>query len=204
MTWAPDYITTAQFRLYTKNTIEDDEADIATAISAASRAIDRCTYRQFGKVAAPEARYYTPRWDSELNRYVAEVDDLQSTTGLTIAADLADDDSYSTSITSYVMRPRNAIQTDMAWTQIAIGRSGSQPDFRQDSLKVTAPWGWTTVPSTIVTACKIQAHRFFERRDAPFGSKGNAADGNESSLLERVDADVETMLDYYVRQRWTA
>ena len=36
-------------------------AELASAISAASRAIDNHTNRQFGKVAAPEEREYTAR-----------------------------------------------------------------------------------------------------------------------------------------------
>ena len=39
----------------------DDDVQIALAVTAASRAIDRRTNRQFGLVAAPEARYYTAR-----------------------------------------------------------------------------------------------------------------------------------------------
>jgi hypothetical protein len=63
MPWAPDYITTAELKSFLGINDAIDDAQLAIAITAASRAVDRVTNRQFGQVAAAEARLYTPKFD---------------------------------------------------------------------------------------------------------------------------------------------
>lgn len=204
MAWAPDYLTVEQLAEYVNITDSDDDALLAPAIAAASRAIDRATNRQFGLVAAPVARYYTARWDQRRCRWVIEIDDLQTTVGLLIMADRDDDGSYSDLIDEYALRPVNAQQDGKPWTQVIVHpTSTAQPTCLEAGVEAVAKWGWTAFPDVVVQACYLQASRFYERRKAPFGVAGSPDAGSEMRLLAKVDPDVAVMLGPVTRQ-WGA
>lgn len=212
MAWEPDYVTTAEFKTYARITDAAEDALIARDITAASRAVDRyCSQhvpRQFGLVAAPEARYYTPRWDRDQIRWVVEIDDLElaNIAGLEILVDTTNTDTYTEEITEYVLRPKNAPQKNRPYTQIAIlSDEPNQPTFFQDGLKITGQWGWTTPPTTVKDVTLLQTLRVRKRRTAPFGVTGSAKRGTQvtTNLVEELDAEFETLLQSYVKMGWT-
>jgi len=215
MAWEPDYITSAEFKHYTSIEALDtvDDAEIGFAITAASRAVDKCcserfngmgAKRQFGQTAAPEVRYYTPRWDNDLIRWVIEVDDFDDITSLVVQVSTGNNEVYNGTITDYVLRPRNALADKRVYTQIAIATASSiQPVFFRDSAKITNKWGWTTTPTTVKTGTFTQAHRFAKRRQSPMGVTGSPQKGTEAKLLEEVDPDIALMLTDYVKLGWT-
>lgn len=216
MAWEPDYITKDQFKNYRKIKDVADDAEIGFAISSASRAIDRyCSYRpngvgafrQFGKVDLSETRYYTPRWDQDLIRWVIEIDDLYSSAGLALEVDTGNDDVYGEVITNYVLRSRDAVQRNRPFTQIAIStRSTIQPTFFEDSAKVTSDkWGWSAVPTVIVQGTLITAHRIYKRRVAAYGNAGSQQKGTAVKENYDIDPDVVAMIpDDFIKLRWTA
>lgn len=63
MAWKPDYATVAQLKAFARIPVGDtiDDVEIGFAVSAASRAVDQATNRQFGVVDEPEVRYYRDR-----------------------------------------------------------------------------------------------------------------------------------------------
>lgn len=197
MTWQPDYASAAELKAYEHIDPSDsvDDAQIALAITAASRAIDRATNRQFGIVAAPEARFYTARWDRGRCRYVVDIDDLMTEVGLEV-------ESNGTAVTGYALKPVNATALGKPWTQMVIDL-GTSVSLLEDGVEVTASWGWTAVPTTIKQATLLQALRFVKRRDAPFGVAGSPELGSELRLLAKVDADVAVMVGSYMRW-WAA
>lgn len=222
MAWEPDYVTRDQFKNYVKIDLNDtvDDTFIDLDITSASRAVDQhCSIRknglgarrQFGQVAAPEARYYTPRWDNDLIKWVIEIDDLMDITGLTIAIDLDLDDIYESPLTQYILRPRDALQRNRPYTQIAIAKqSNIQPASFVDTAKVIARYGWTSVLSVVTRATLIQAHRFNKRRVSPFGTAGSPQKNTEDSIKKHgmnsdVDPDVAQMLETadLVKLGWT-
>lgn len=217
MAWEPDYLTLPEFKSYIRITAPNDTVDdsvLPWAITAASRAIDKCcserqngmgARRQFGKTDTVESRYYTPRWDQDLIRWVIEIDDLYSATGLVIEVDTGNDDVYGEVITDYVLRPRNALLQQRVYTQIAVStRSNIQPVIFPDSAKVTTDkWGWSAYPTTVKEGTAIQAHRFAKRRQSPLGTTGSPAKGTEQKIIEDVDPDIELMLKSYVKLGWT-
>lgn len=190
MTWAPDYVTLEELKHYIKSAdyVDDttDDAEMALYISAASRAVDRCTGRQFGAVAAPELRYYPVTYSRYRRRWVAQIDDLQSVVGLALTP------------TDYVLEPRNALVEGLAYTRLMFDTCPG------DELGVTAPWGWSAYPNAVKLATNLQAHRFAFRRRAPQGVAGSPEQGSELRLLDRVDPDVAVSLGYYVRKVWAA
>lgn len=202
MAWAPDYITVQELAGYVRIPDNVDDSQLALAISAASRSVDRHCDRQFGLVAAPEVRFYTPSYDHNKCRWTISIDDLMTETGLVVHFDKEDDETYSEEIMAYVLRPRNAAPEGRPWTEMVFGKDVRLNDHNE-SVKVTAQFGWTTVPDAIKQATMLQANRIFTRRGAPFGVAGSNDMGSELRLLNKVDPDVEVILQDYVR-RWGA
>jgi len=52
-------------------------------------------------------------------------------------------------------------------------------------------------PASIKLACKLQATRWFKRKDAAFGVLGSPEFGTFSRLQAKLDPDVELLLDGY-------
>lgn len=186
MAWAPDYVTVDDLTDFVRITDDDDDAQAALAIAAASRAIDRLCRRQFGLVAAPEVRYYRPKWNRTRCAYVVDVDDLMTTTGLLVDGE---------AVASPVLLPRNAAAKSRPWTALELGTTRPTSE-----IEVTARWGWTTVPATVKEAALLQASRVFARRGAPFGIAGSPDSGSEIRLLAKVDPDVAVSLEDYRRK----
>lgn len=205
MAWAPDYCTSAELKAYERIDDTADDAQLALAISAASRAVDRFTNRQFGLVASVEARYYTPKWHPRLCRWVVPMEDLMTSTGLVVMADLDDSGEYASELDPCALKPVNAAAIGRPWTELVVlPTSANQPVDRDDSVEITAKWGWATVPDPIKQATLLQASRFFARRNSPFGIAGSdVTGGSELRLLSRVDPDVGVAVGPYVRQ-WGA
>lgn len=192
MAWAPDYITLVQGKAFVRVDDSVDDAEVATAITTSSRAIDGHCNRQFGVVDAVEERVYRAHYDSERARWVASIDDLQTTTGLVVEADGA-------AITDYVLEPRNAVAEGKAWTRLVFGTSIVLTD---DDVTAAALWGWSLgFPVPVTQAARLQTSRLLSRRDSPYGIAGSPADGSELRLLARLDPDVITSLRGWGRPR---
>lgn len=186
MAWAPDYATLAAFKSYLRIPADDvvDDAELALAITTASREIDGDAGRQFGVVAAPEAREYEPYWDKGSSTLMVDVDDFQSVTGLVVVVDGTVVDSGD-----YVKLPRNAAAKGRPWERLRFTELSSG-----ELATVTAPWGWTAVPDTVEQGTLIQANRVLVRRNSPMGIAGSPELGNELRLLARMDPDVALAL----------
>ena len=193
MAWAPDYVLASDLKSYVRITDTVDDAQIALAVTAASRAVDRCTNRQFGLVAAPEARVYTARWDKDRCRYVIEIDDLMTVTGLTVTGEAG-------TIDVFAKQPSNAAVEGRPWTRLVVDpTSATLPTLKEDGVTVTARYGWSAVPVAVQQATLLQASRLFTRRQAPFGVAGSPELGSELRLLAKVDPDVAVVLGPYTR-----
>lgn len=197
MAWAPDYVLASDLKSYLRIGDTDDDAEIALAVTAASRAVDRAAHRQFGKVGAAEARIYTAEWDRRRARWLVSIDDLQGATGLVVTAEAG-------AITSYTLEPLNAAQLGKPYELLVVGLdSAVSPIGNEHQVTLnTALWGWAAVPVTVKQATLLQGARFFKRRDAAFGVAGSPEQGSELRLLAKVDPDVAVMLSGY--QRWWA
>lgn len=198
MAWAPDYLTVDELADWVRVADSIDDVALALAITAASRAIDGYCNRQFGKVAAPEERTYVaaPRFDR--GRWAVDIDDVMSTTGMTVAVS-------GGAVTAYTLEPRNAAAEGRPWTRLVFDVDAPLVPLHTDrDVTLVAPWGWSAVPSTVKLACALQASRFQSRRDSPYGVAGSPDMGNELRLLARLDPDVQTSLTPYRRPRKVA
>lgn len=201
--WAPDYADTSELASLVR--VEDtlDDAQLALALSTASRSIDNACGRQFGLLAAVEDRYYSARWDPVRCRWVVPIDDLMTATGLVVVVDTLDDLTYAGAISNaYVQKaPINAAAKGKPWTELVVHRTSSvQPTWTENAVKVTARWGWSSVPTAIKQATLLQASRLLARRDSPYGVAGSSELGSELRLLAKVDPDVMVAIAPY--RRW--
>ncbi len=190
MAWAPDYITVNELKAYVRVDDVLDDADVADAVTAASRAVDTHCNRQFGQVSTVQARTYTAAWDRYEQCYVAQIDDVVDVAELVVV------DSSAVEVTDYELRPINAVVKGRPYTEITVPAAGT--------YQITALWGWDAVPTAVKLATKLQGSRFLARRDSPYGIAGSPTLGSEMRLLARVDPDVAVALGKYVRQWWAA
>lgn len=196
MAWKPDYVTLVQLRDYvTRSGVTTDDAFLTIAAGAASRAIDRHTGRQFGKVDVSQARRYTARWDRRRARFVVEIDDLYDAAGLAVAVDAGPVDAFD-------LEPVNALLDGMVYERLIIKpESTHKPTGRveHEVTITTDKWGWPVFPVPVVQAALLQGSRLSWRRDAPAGVAGSPDQGSEVRLLARLDPDVAVSLGGYVR-----
>jgi hypothetical protein len=197
VTWAPDYITVAEARAYLRVPDAVDDVEIALWITAASRAIDTRCNRQFGQLAAPATRVYQtpPFYDPSTGLWTLEIDDVQDVTGMSVNGT-----AYASQ--AAILQPVNAPADGKPWTRLAFN---VLPYFPYPGYPVTttvvARWGWTTVPSQVQAATRLQVSRWHARRDSPFGIAGSPDQGSELRLLAKLDSDVITSLSGLSRRR---
>ncbi len=187
-----------------------DDARIEVAVEAASRAIDRHTGRRFWQDPTVVARVYTPVAGTRDLR----VDDISTATGLLVNGDLDGDGVYETTYTfgtDFIMQPANAAADAEPWKWLRrVGTAGLGPvpysgswPCRENSIQVTAQFGWAAVPTAVRMATQLQASRLYKRREAPFGVAGSPEFGSEIRLLAKLDPDVALLLKG-LRRMWGA
>jgi hypothetical protein len=202
MAWAPQYCTFTDLQEWIQDGTDSSTGGQLLAIETASRAVDRICNRQFGLVEAAENRIYNATYDRYRQRWVVDIDDLMTVTGLVVTA-ASSEGVYDKPVDVFTLEPVNAAARARPWTKIVVGlAAANHPTTGLATVRVTARYGWTTVPDTIKLATMIQASRLFARRSAPFGIAGNPEVG-ELRLLEKLDVDLATSVQPYVRH-WGA
>lgn len=206
---ADAYATMATFREFIRNAGTSDATDPDSALEllaleSAARAIDRACGRDFSTTdSVASARYYEAyRVENRdgYSRYVVDVDDFATETGLTVYFDTTGNGDFDgPAITAYRSAPLNAAAKGLPWTQL-IFDFGTYPPLNAAGVKVTAKWGFgSAAPTTIQNANLIQAARFLKRRDSVFGVAGSPEMGNELRLLSKLDPDVAVMVSAFKR-----
>jgi hypothetical protein len=174
------------------------DADLRTAVLAASRAIDQACDRRFWLDAdANQIRYYTA--DSP---NVVLVDDV-----VTLTSVLVDQDGDGTweetwvANTDYVAEPLNAAADSWPYTRLRVHPSrgaGWSPYPR--GVKVTGKFGWAAVPAQITEATSILASKLLRRsREAPFGVVTVGIDAGAAMRIATMDPDVRFLISPYVK-----
>jgi hypothetical protein len=200
MAWKPLYASLTQMRDWLRLRDEadtDDDPLLRLKLGAASRAVDASCRRQFGKVDQAVTRSYELRWSRTRNAYVADIDDIMDTTGLTVTVD-----GVELTSDQYALRPRNAIADGEPYTYLVM--LGAAP-LSNGEMDIEGLWGWNApYPDPIVEATMLQASRLNIRRDSPYGVAGGADGGGELRLLARLDPDVAPLVVDYIRTGWVA
>lgn len=169
------YATLAEMRSrvgVTDAAFTGEDAKLTSALTAASRGIEKSCNRQFNLASSATARVFYP--DSHC---WATVDDISSTTGLVIKTDTAGDGTFGTTWTSteYELQPLNGVvDGETGWPYWHIKAVGLTFPCRwsRASLQVTAAWGWAAVPAPVKEGCLILAEEIYKLKDSPFGVGG--------------------------------
>jgi hypothetical protein len=168
--------------------LENDEI-LTDAINSASREIDRMCNRQFNKADTATPRVYTPtstrRYGYLRNKVL--VDDFYTTDDLLVELDVDGNGTYSYTVpsTDYELYPSNGIVDGApGWPFYELHLLNDMiivpnaPWRVRASVRVTAKWGWESVPAPIKSACLIIAAESYQLKDAPFGVAGMDQFGN--------------------------
>lgn len=191
MVWKPDYITLALVKGFLRIDVGDtaDDVELASWITAASRAVDRACNRQFGQDAGLVTRKYRQgaSYDPDTGFWLLEIDDVQDTTGMTI-------DGVVLASSGVTLLPENAVVNGKPYERLGYSNAPVVSYGPRTAVTVLARSGWTAVPAQVPAACKLQINRWNARRESPFGIAGSPDAGSELRLLSKLDPDVATTL----------
>jgi hypothetical protein len=158
------------------------DADLTLAITAASRAIDHRTRRQFWPADAASARKFTP-----ISRTWLDVGDFFELTSV------AWDSGTRVLNTDFYLQPIDG----PPWSVLRTTQGVTFP-LDINGVTVTAKWGMSAVPAEIKEATKILAVRLARRpREAAFGVAGMGLDA--AVYISKYDPDIDLMLAPYMR-----
>lgn len=181
-----------------KITVDDRDEMIQASIMAASRHIDNVTGRwagAFRQDAAPSTRTFSTRgraYNDGTNRVAIMVDDISTDVAVTVEGGMGASGVYSP-LALFTTGPENAI---IHGTPITTIYASSSFLNGIDSVRVTARWGWPTMPSEVEYATRILAARLYRRKDSPQGVIASADWG--SMRVSRTDPDVQALIAHLV------
>lgn len=199
MTITNGYVTLNQVKAYLGIPVADtvDDAMLEQIVESSSRSIDRIAGRYFYQDAGTSARYYRA-----VSPVSLLVDDISTVTGLAIAIS-TDGTNYSTAMvydTDFIVEPFNAAATGRPYTLIT--SLGTQyfpyPWNYRPGVRVTARWGWPSIPDDIVEACLILCADLYKRKDSVGGVLGLSEMG--AIRMSPLGRDISAMVRAYRRE----
>ena len=197
------YCTLAELKTYLGLSGSGQDDNLENAIEGASREIDQYTGRIFYQTDSQD-NFYTPT-----NFFIQEVADISSASGLVVKLDTTDDGTHDTTLTKdtdFALLPvnvSNALDQYQPFTHIQILDNRSSERFDPDifnNIKVTAQFGFSSVPDAIKQATFLQATRLFKRKDSPFSVYGNPETGT-GELFNKFDPDALKLIKGYSRRK---
>lgn len=180
--------------------IQDDTEHpyLSGLLESSSAAVDAFCGQSFVAAAASATeRLFAARF-----RDLVLVDPISATTDLVVATDSAGNGTFDVTwaATDFQLEPvRRTVAglTDHPFTTIRAIQSLRFPVAHMARVRVTARWGWTTVPTSVRDATLMHAARLHERRNAPAGIV--AGDGFIGRTSLGMDPDVKALLMPYKR-----
>lgn len=182
------YATKDELKDYLKLTAvgagSEFDARLSDAVDTASREIEKICNRQFNKATSATQRVYRP-----MAYQTCRVDDFWTTSGLIVETDMTGDGIFEVTwaANEYELYPLNGITDGQpGWPynkmRATLGKyfpinkygPGTQgwAIGNRATVRVTAQWGWSAVPSPIHQACLIMAAETYELKSAPLGVAG--------------------------------
>ncbi len=202
MAIANGYATLAQIKSALRIASGDatDDALLEMAVESASRLIDAYCGRNFIN-AGTVTRYYSTE-----NPYVVQIDDARSISQVQTSTGL--DGVYDTTWTIGTAggqgdaqpEPINDYLGGVVWPYTRIRAIGdySFPTGPENSIKVTAVFGWPNIPVTVTQATILQSSRIFSRLQSPLGVAG-FGDMGIMRVSRGLDPDVVQLVEGYRR-----
>jgi len=197
------YCALSELKTYLGLSGSGQDDNLENAIEGASREIDQYTGRIFYQTSSQD-NYYTPN-----NFFMQAVDDISTATGLVVKLDTTDDGTHNKTLTKdtdFALLPvnvTNALDQNQPYTHIKILDNRSSERFDPDifnNIKVTAQFGFSSVPDAIKQATFLQATRLFKRKDSPFSVYGNPETGT-AELFNKFDPDALKLIKGYSKRK---
>lgn len=175
---ASDYCTSAALKAELGISDTDNDTQIATAISAASRQIDGYCGRSFWQdtdVVTREVFAESPVCVNLLEQDEEPAREISTVTGLIVKIDDDGDGTFETTLTiatDFILLPRNAATDNRGFSEIRLVENYHfpRPSNGRAGVQVTAKFGWPAVPDDVEKAALIQAAQLFKAKDAVFGA----------------------------------
>lgn len=203
-----DYCTAAELKAEIGISDSEDDTEIGTAITAASRKIDAYCGRKFSQDANVVEREFYPDSPLEVDLleqpYQSAASEISTLIGLIVKTDEADDGTFSTTLTintDFLVLPRNAAADGWPWSGLLAVGSGSFPMLSSGraGVQVTAKFGWATIPTDVKKACLLESARLFRRKDSPEGVLGGFAEFGPVRVSQFEDPDARRLLSQFRR-----
>lgn len=154
-----------------------DDARIDMALESATELIQHHCARQFLVDSTASSRLFVAS-----DPWLVHVDDVSTTTALVVATDDEGNGQYTTtwSASDYQLEPLNGLVNGMVRPRNTVRATGERTfpiDAERATVKVTALWGWPSIPDAVRQAAVIQTISIFRAVDAPFGATPFAETG---------------------------
>ncbi|MGW0682870.1 head-tail connector protein [Streptomyces sp. NPDC002754] len=166
------YLELAEIKdyLHIKSAKLDNDETLTDAITSASREIERICNRQFNKVDTASPRLYAATTQRG-NRLL--VDDFYTLDDLVVEHDPTGlGDWVAIPDTHYEVSPFNGVVDGLPGWPYWVIHIDFWPTFctgRRARFRVTAKWGWESVPADVRQACMMLAADTFQMKDSPYG-----------------------------------
>ena len=186
------YATLAQVKAALRISDTVDDSLLEMAIESASRAIDGFASRYFYSTGTA-TRYYSAQ-----DSYITQIDDV-SGTAITLQTSNGNGFDTTWAVGDYQLEPLNGNVDGLTvpYTRIRAVENYLFPvEDEQALIKLTAVFGWASVPIAITQATVIQASRIFKRLDSPLGIAG-FGDMGAMRVSRYLDPDVEQLVSPY-------
>jgi hypothetical protein len=192
------YATLAQVKSALRISDAIDDSILEMAVEAASRAIDGHAARYFYSSGTATRLYAAD------DSFVVQTDDIAGT-AIVLQTSSAGDGIFDTTFApiDYQLEPLNGNVDGLPvpFTRIRAVENYLFPvEVEQALVKVTAVFGWASVPIAITQATIIQASRIYKRLESPLGVAGFGELG-AISVTRDLDPDVAQLVAPYRRLR---
>ena len=206
MTITNGYATLAdlkhQNRLNINDTDSATDAMLESIVEAVSRRIDDECHRRFYIDTSAQSRYYTARQVDVL--FVEDIASADS--DVTVAIDTNGDGTVDNTFTAsdFHLLPYSANDDSLPYQKIEVSTPGQYlfPVGVRKGVKITAKFGWPTVPKPIAQACMLQSERLFKRFATPLGVEAMTSLGRQTLSIPKLDPDVELLISRYIKPVW--
>lgn len=190
-----DYLTRDELKGYMALEASHEDDLVDSAISSASREIERHCNRQFNDAGSESARIYR----ATSCNYIS-VDDFWTDDGFQL--EILNGTSWTVVDESdYELSPLNRMTHGTPWVFWRVDLVGSTrlPVSNRATVRVTARWGWEAVPADVKQAVKMLASDTFQLKDSRMGVAGSDQFG--TIVRVRSNSLVEAKLKHFVRQK---
>jgi hypothetical protein len=193
------YATLSQVKAALRITDAVDDALLEMAVESASRLIDGYTERSFYTAGTATRYYYTE------DPYVVQTDDFRSLVSLKTSSNADGVYDITWAADDYQTEPMNDFHGGLPWPYTRIRAIGDYtfPNTPENTVELTAVFGWPNIPTTLTQATIIQASRIFKRLDSPLGVAG-FGDIGVMRVSSSLDPDVRMLVEPYRRMRGVA